>query len=460
MFITRPRGFALASLTSLALLAACGGTNDTKPPAPTGFTVTPGDGRVTVNWNSDPNLTYWVFSAQGVGVTRDNYRTFPDPRITVPVQNGGQIVGLTNGLTYSFFVNASEGNGPGGPETGTLTAVPTISGTTWKTGPLGSGTGDLRSIGAAYGRLLAVGTGGALFSCPLQVQPCSWVQSAAPAGAGSPTLYSSAFNTTLSRTVVVGDAVGGNASIWTNDGSTTDSTLTTWTARANTVDATLRAVTTSGTGFVAVGDNGRVATSTDGVTWTTYRLQAPASGSAIWTASTSTNCSVAPNCSINLNSLVYFNGTYFATGDNGTVMTSPDAVSWHKQTINDASGSASTATLHALNYSSTYLRYVIVGEDAAGASGKIYTSPDAVTWTEQVVAGLPPLNTLVLGSRFVALGAGGQPWISTDAISGWSASGLSGYGPSRIYSAIWSYGEYVGVGANNTIQWSYHPPLQ
>ncbi|GAA5178074.1 hypothetical protein GCM10025771_16600 [Niveibacterium umoris] len=459
MLITRSRLHALATLTSLALLAACGGSNDTKPAAPTGFSVTPGDGRVTITWNDDPTLTYWVFSARGVGVDHDNFRKFPDPRITVPVRSGTQIISLINGETYSFFMNASEGNGPAGPETGTLTAVPTISGATWKTGKVGSGGSTLRNLGVAYGNLIAVGDSGAIFTCTLGPMPCAnWVQKSGTDT--SATYHASAFSPNLIRTVVVGATADGKASIWTNTATSTDTTLTTWAAAtSNPISVPLRAVTLGTAGFVAVGDKGRVATSADGLTWTEYKLKAPASGSTIWTAATATDCTIAPNCTLNLNSIIYFNGTFFATGEDGTLVTSPDAVSWNKQTVTSESG----VVLHAINYSSTLARYVLVGADATDTAGRIYTSPDAVKWTEQPVPGLPALNVIVQGSRFVALGVGGQPWFSSDGIT-WSnaldGTSVTGAGIGRAYSAIWSYGEYVAVGANNSIEWSYHPALK
>ena len=62
MIHTRTRALMLASITSFALLAGCGGTDDTKPAMPTGFKATPGDGRVYLEWDTVPSFIYWLFS--------------------------------------------------------------------------------------------------------------------------------------------------------------------------------------------------------------------------------------------------------------------------------------------------------------------------------------------------------------------------------------------------------------
>jgi photosystem II stability/assembly factor-like uncharacterized protein len=62
--------------------------------------------------------------------------------------------------------------------------------------------------------------------------------------------------------------------------------------------------------FVAVGDNGTILTSTDGVSWT--RRTSPTTQG--------------------LYSVTYGNGLFVAVGNNGTILTSTDGVNWTQRT--------------------------------------------------------------------------------------------------------------------------------
>ena len=84
----------------------------TAPGAPTGVSVTAGDGQVTVNWNAASGATsYNLYMASQSGVTRSNYSTLTDGMKHTGVTNPFVHTGLTNGTTYYVVVTAVNDNG-------------------------------------------------------------------------------------------------------------------------------------------------------------------------------------------------------------------------------------------------------------------------------------------------------------------------------------------------------------
>jgi len=108
----------------------------------------------------------------------------------------------------------------------------------------------------------------------------------------------------------------------------------------------------SGSRFVAVGADGTIINSPDGVSWT--------------------NCN--SGTTIELNSISWSGSQFVAVGNSGTILTSPDGVNWTKQT----SGTGDT------------LRGVVWGGNqfvAVGNNKNILTSPDGIIWTAQQSVG-------------------------------------------------------------------------
>ena len=60
--------FRVLAIVSLIALAGC---PQPDPPgdAPKNVNVEPGDGRVTVTWDQEPDLTYWIFFRQAARST-------------------------------------------------------------------------------------------------------------------------------------------------------------------------------------------------------------------------------------------------------------------------------------------------------------------------------------------------------------------------------------------------------
>ena len=91
--------FRVMALASLIMLASCHRQAAAPGDAPTGLAVAPGDGQVTVTWDQQPGLTYWIFyqagdtvtaAAPGVPLLFD----VQSPRVVFPLVNGTQYVGL------------------------------------------------------------------------------------------------------------------------------------------------------------------------------------------------------------------------------------------------------------------------------------------------------------------------------------------------------------------------------
>ncbi len=101
----------------------------------------------------------------------------------------------------------------------------------------------------------------------------------------------------------------------------------------------------SGTRFVALGESGTILTSPDGVTW-------------ISRASGTTN---------NITGIAWSGTQFVAVG--GSILTSPDGVTWASRKSDDNS-------LWGIAWSGT--QFVAVGWE-----GTILTSPDGITWTSR-----------------------------------------------------------------------------
>lgn len=203
---------------------------------------------------------------------------------------------------------------------------------------------------------------------------------------------------------------------------TATATLTVpWTAGAALGASDLRGVTW-GAVFVAVGANGAMYSSADGITWTAL------------------NAGVASN----LNATVYRGGVYLAAGDSGTMLYSTDAINWTPQNTSSANNLNAVATSPSL--------FV-----AVGANGTIVSSPDGITWTAAPNSGTTNnlyQVTYAPTGLWIAVGANGTLLTSADA-STWTnvisntARDLRGitWGLSTATNA----GLYIGVGANGTL---------
>ena len=164
--------------------------------------------------------------------------------------------------------------------------------------------------------------------------------------------------------------------------------------------------------FVAVGASGSIVTSPDGITWTSQRSPISA---MLWL-------------------VTYGNSMFVAFSDSGSIITSPDGITWTKQ----------TSPVSTRIESVTYGNGMFV---AVGASGSIVTSTDGITWTRQTLNNTSNLNTVTYGNgMFVAVGESGSIVTSTDGIT-WTKQTL--HNSSGLETVTYGNGMFVAVGENN-----------
>jgi hypothetical protein len=145
--------------------------------------------------------------------------------------------------------------------------------------------------------------------------------------------------------------------------------------------------------WVAVGAAGTLLTSSDGATWTaantgtTADLKSVASMSNIVTTN-------------NVTATVY---STVVVGQNGTLLQSPDSLTWTAQTMGTSADlNSAVASVGLLPTNQLMI---------AGNGGVAYTSTDGITWTARTTNTTQNLVNLFRGTspqtRYIALGANG-----------------------------------------------------
>ena len=175
--------------------------------------------------------------------------------------------------------------------------------------------------------------------------------------------------------------------------------------------------------YVFGGDGGTITTSTDGVTWTTrstgtsQRIQAITFGAgryaycadSVYGSSTDGVTWTAPASitgSPTLGGITFGNNLFVMSAAGGQVFTSTDAITWSPNT---------TFTYNTIVYNSSPNLYVV-----GGNTGTIRTSTNASTWTTQSFGVTNSIFSLTYGDKYVAVGDSGTLRTSTDAVT-WTA---------------------------------------
>jgi hypothetical protein len=264
--------------------------------------------------------------------------------------------------------------------------------------------------------------------------------------------------------------VGNNGCIYTSPYRPNYIGLDTWTCRTSGTTNTLRAIDYGGnrnifTQYVAVGYNGEIITSPDGVTWThrtsgttkdLYSITYDHSGYGLsakyqyvavgdsgtilsspdaitWTQRTS-------GTTYKLNGVVCRSDSFYvAVGDNGTIITSTNGITWTKRT------SGTTSNLNSVTYGVIGRTYTAFGIIAVGDSGTILSSLDGNTWTKQTSGTTYRLNSIFFNQGYITVGehAKGTPGLGTL----YSLDGVTWSTPSDLIDT--GHVIYRGVGGGN-----------
>ncbi len=381
-------------------LAACNSSfsGGDPPGAPTGVKVVAGDGGVTVSWDMEAGVEYWVFSAAASSIDTSNWTTLPQARVVRGAVSPQVVTGLTNGTVYSFTVNGRKSGGPGGAGSPSISATPRLTGLAWNVGtPLGTATlRGLNFLAVAFpGVFTTVGDGGSLFASNDAV---SWT---AAASGVTTNLNAIAFG--FGRYVAVG---AGGVVTTSADGAA-------WATATSATTNELFSVTTGNNGLVAVGAGGTIVRSGDGLAW----------------------AAVTSGTTNNLYNVNYFNGQYIAVGANGTILVSGDGIGW------STAASQTTMDLRSVGFSAGANPLYV----AVGVGGTMISSTDSVTWTAITPVTTATLNSITVGNQFVAVGDGGTIIVSTDGAN-WQVvpSGTT----ANLYAVTFALVGFSAVGAN------------
>jgi hypothetical protein len=406
------------ALASLVALAGCHRQANAPGEAPTGLKVEPGEGLVTVSWDQQPGLTYWIFFQAGSTVTTAD----PGVPLIFDVQSPRVVAGLINGTQYAFVMNATNKDSPGGPSTPVVSAVPRLAGASWTPGArLGSPPQNLNGVASTLNRIVAVGNSVTLLAGDINYTNTNppGVTTWTPA-----TSIPTGFVSDLSAVASSGSqfiALGTDGSIVTStDGNA-------WTSAApipnngTRMNSLAFGFVSSGATYVAVGDGGKIFTSTDLVTWAVVM---PLTGSDLYNVS-------------------FPKDTFVAIGAGGALLTSPDGSTWtvRDSTVSTALRGTTYGTGPAAGASA---QYVVVGD-----SGTILTSTDGTSWSPSTPAPLSQdLRSVTFGSRFVAVGQGEIVAYSDDGTNWQLSSVVDPAGPADLNAVLFTPAMYVAVGTS------------
>jgi hypothetical protein len=388
----------LLGVLATVLLASCG--NGSSAPAPTGFKVTAiGDTQVTLSWDTQPGVEYWVVYRAGSSIELlHNGVTHPDFVYREKVTPPYVVKGLNNGVQYAFTVDAHIDGGPGGAGAPFQTATPTPSGTSWTSStttplePLLRAAAWGKPSGASDNLYMGVGINGTLLTGS---DGSNWTSQTAPSGAASLSGAAVAFG----RLVAVG---AGGATFYSTDGLT----FTSGTLPSGWVTRDLTDLAFSGSLLVAVGKGGAILTSGDGISWIARDSQTSQDLKAV---------AYLPVSSANTG------GFWIAAGSAGTVLKSSDGASWSaidafpsisgtKPDINGLAVLKLTSTSTTSTTITTTISYLVAAVGSDGNTSVL--GSDSATWTPSS-AGSQTLNKVAAaGGQFLAVGNAGAIYTS------------------------------------------------
>jgi len=177
--------------------------------------------------------------------------------------------------------------------------------------------------------------------------------------------------------------------------------------------------------FVAVGFNGTIKTTSDGVSWTT----------------------VTSGTNVTLQAIAYGKRKFVAVAGS-SIHTSPDGVTWTKQ-VTPAIG---TNPIQTLTFGDG--RFMCIDN-----SLRVLTSPDGVSWTHigNMQPGTFAVNGIVFAfDTWVAADAGGRTYTSPDGVT-WTKR-YTPLVPSQLGGVAYGTNRCVAVAADGQVAWSEEYP--
>jgi hypothetical protein len=204
-----------------------------------------------------------------------------------------------------------------------------------------------------------------------------------------------------------------------------------WTLQTSRTIHDLKAIVYGKDLFVAVGSNGTILSSADGTEWTNQ----------------------ASGIDANLSCIAYGNDTFIAGGD--CRLTSPDGVAWtaEERTTNDGYITLASIIYHGSEFLAAGYRHCGAGWCMALPGTTIFTSPDGVIWTEKVFLFGGDVNNFIRrNGKLIAVGnigtwnSSGAPFISTDGVT-WAEQTCTDCGLGNSLRGIaWGSNTSVAVG--------------
>jgi len=420
-----------AMLATATLLSSCGGGSGSSAPPPVGgLHVDAGEGGVTLTWTGVTGVDYWAYAGQSSSICKNcstnDWKATPGAQsrgwatqLTNPYFFTGSTTqtSLNNDVLYSFILDGRINGGPGGDATASVSATPRLNGANWYTDGQAIGTGGIKGLAfgpivnaatntyATTGTYLGLGTGGVKYQSTngLNWTPITSTDATNWKGAayGFP-------GSLIQKFVSVG---AGGAVAYSTD-------LVTFTSATSKVSQDLNAVASSPSMVVAVGNNGTIVRSTDGIDW-----------------SAANALSSTPNLYAVTYATVSTGGVWVAVGAAGSVFVSTDAATWREVTSGTGEDLKGVASL--VNYTypngvfsptvSPTLSYSVVAIGNAGAVTQTRVDGGNWTWKAQTpLGGGSNLNAIVSSSaliptnQFMIVGDGGKAFTSPDGVT-WKA---------------------------------------
>jgi Tfp pilus assembly protein PilV len=171
--------------------------------------------------------------------------------------------------------------------------------------------------------------------------------------------------------------------------------------------------------FVAVGENGIISTSPDGLTW---KLQYAGLGRGVL-----------------LTDIIWDGAKYIAVGTNGTMITSVDGANWTKV------DTGFSGYIYKIVYSGS--KYVAIVQE--WGRGTLLTSEDGVNWALGNIGNYKMLTDITWnGNQYVLVGYDGDILTSTDGTN-WTRRSSPAH--TQFSKVIWAGNRFIAVGHNGVI---------